>query len=144
MKALLPLIASLVSGEVGLMIGKAKRDAVFLAVIAFFAIVAIIFGLAALEVALAVRYGALYACLIIAVAALVICLVLFIAMKITDARARREIRRREADAAAYTSAAFTLLPAVFRSKEAMAVGIPLAALAGFLLVPRRSRKGRRD
>ncbi len=142
MKSILPLLASLASGEIGLAINNAKREAIFLAIIAFFALVAVVFALAAAEVALAAVYGPLYACLIIAGSALVLCVLVLVVMKIAMARARRRARlRREANQAAYTTAAMTFLPFALRSKAALAIGIPLAALAGYLLVPGRNRKG---
>ena len=140
MRRIFPLITGLVSGEVGMMIGNAKREAIFLAIIAFFALIAISFGLVAADVALAGVFGPLYASLIIAGSALVLCLLVFIAMKIAMARARRQARVRREAAAAYATAATTFLPFLLRSKSVLAVGIPLAALAGFLLVPGRSRK----
>lgn len=130
----------LVSGEVGVAIGNAKRQAIFLAVVAFFALVAVSFGLVAADIALAGVFGPLYASLIMAGAALVLCLLVLIVMKIVMARAHRQALKRREAAAAYATAAATFLPFLLRSKSVLAVGIPLAALAGYLLVPGRSRK----
>ena len=137
---LLPFMMGLVSGEVALMLGNAKRQAVFLAIIAFFALIAVSFGLVAVDMALAAVLGALYASLIMAGGALVLCLLVFIIMKIVMARAHRQAAKRREAATAYATAAATFMPFLLRSKSVLAVGIPLAALAGFLLVPRRSRR----
>jgi len=144
MKAFLPLVTSLISGEIGVAVGNIKRDGIFLAIIAVFGVIAVVFALVALESTLAYRYGSVEACLFIAGGALVIALILYIAMRIADARAKRKARlRREANnAAAYTTAAVTFLPFLLRSKATLAVGVPLAALAGFMLAPSRSRRRR--
>lgn len=140
MNRLLPLITGVVSGELATMIANAKREAVLLAVIAFFALIAISFGLVAAELALAGVFGPIWSSLIIGGAALFICLIVFIVLKIQTARARRQARERREAAASYATAATAFLPFVLRSKAAIAVGIPLAALAGYLLVPGKSQK----
>lgn len=134
MRALLPLLTAFASGELHESVRRAKRNAIFCAVMAFLALIAVAFALVAAQVFLASLYGALDAALIIAGLALAILIIVFVVMKIVAARARRRAReRRRANASLYTTAALTLVPYVLRSKTTLIVGVPLAALAGYFL-----------
>ena len=139
MGKLFPFLTTMISGELAIAIANLKREAVFLSVIAVFGVIAVIFGLVAADIALAGAVGALDAALIIAGSAVAICLLVFIVMKIVVARARRRARIRREAAAGYATAAAAFLPFLLRSKATLAVGIPLAALAGYLLFPGRSK-----
>lgn len=144
MKALLGLIPSLASDEIEIRVGRMKRRLVSLALIACCAVIAIGFAIAALEIWLAARVGPLNACLIIAAGFIVLALIILIAMKMSEARARRIQRmRREAHRAMYMAAAAAAAPAM-SSKSILTVGIPLAALAGFLLAGRAGRSSGDD
>lgn len=135
MRALLPFLTAFASGELHETVRRTKRNAVFYAMIAVLGIIVVIFALVALQIFLAGLYGPLKAALIIAGAALVLIILVFVAMKIVAARDRRRAReRRRANASLYTTAALTFIPYVMRSKVTLAVGLPLAALAGYFLL----------
>ena len=134
MRALLPFLTAFASGELHETVRRTKRNAVFYAMIAVLGIILVIFALVAAQVFLASLYGPLEAALIIAGAALVLIILVFVAMKIVAARDRRRALERRASTSLYATAALTLIPYVLRSKVTLAVGLPLAALAGYFLL----------
>lgn len=135
MRALFPFLTAFASGELRESIRRAKRNAFFYALIAFFALILVAFALVAGQIYLAGIYGPLNAALIIAGAALVIMVLLFIAMKISAARDRRRAReRKRANASLYTTAALTMVPYILKSRATLILGVPLAALAGYFIL----------
>ncbi|TPW26687.1 hypothetical protein [Pararhizobium mangrovi] len=137
MRSLLPLLTSFASGEVGLRIKNAKRQAVMMSIVAFFVLIAVAFGLIALEVYLARIYGNLGACLLIAIVSLVVGLVVLMASKFMQAKARRRaLRRRQENNAMFSAAAVSFLPYLLRSRATMLLGVPLAAAIGYMLMGR--------
>jgi NADH:ubiquinone oxidoreductase subunit 2 (subunit N) len=145
MKALLPFIVSYVSGELSRTIRTLKRKAILIALAGFFALVTVAFLLAAAEMALSLLFPPLFAALIIAGCAFVICLLFFIILQIVSASSRRRARHRRAEVPAYAAAAATAVPSVFKSKKTMLfAGIPIAALAGYLLFGRRRSRDDED
>lgn len=133
MTGLLGFISSLATTEISVRVGSAKRRAISIALVAVCALVAVGFGLAALTIWLAGLYGALNACLIVAAGFLIMALAIFVVSKMVEARARRIARRREADRALFLAAAMSAARSGFRSKTALAVAVPLAALVGIVL-----------
>ena len=84
-------------------------------------------------------FGPIIAALIIAGGALVLALAVYLGTQIGEGARRRRIaeRRRSSETGAFvTTAALTALPVILKSPTLRTVGIPLAALAAFMLLGR--------
>ncbi|MGN6548444.1 MAG: phage holin family protein [Pararhizobium sp.] len=135
MRAVFPFLTSLATGEVQDRVQGFKRSLALYAIVALFALITLVFLLVAAYTALMTAYGPIYAALILAGIAFVVCLIFVVAVKIAQARQRRRAReRRRASASLYTTAGLTLAPYLLRSKALMAIGLPIAGLAAFLLL----------
>lgn len=135
MRGLLPIITAFASGELHEGVRRAKRNAIFYAVVLFFGLIVVAFALVAAQIFLAGLYGALAAALIIAGVALVLLITACVAMRIATARDRRRAReRRHTNVSLYTTAALTLIPYMLRSRTTLLLGVPLAAIAGYFLL----------
>lgn len=132
-------IAAFFGVEVEALIDGFKRDALVSGLIAFCALIALVFLLIAGYVALSATMGPLVAALVMAGGALLLALLIFLVSKIgARKRKRRELeRRRKAEAGAVvTTATITALPALLRSPAGKRLGLPLVALAAYLLFRR--------
>ena len=133
---LLPILASVLGIEIEGLVARLKENAVAVAAIALFVLIAISFLLVAAYTGLALWVGPIWSPLIIAGAALVIALILFVALKIQSrAVARRAAERRQKDEATalVAGAALSALPELLKSPLLRNVGIPLALYAAVLL-----------
>jgi membrane protein DedA with SNARE-associated domain len=132
-------LAAVFGIEIESLVDRFKRDALVNGLIAFCALIAIIFLLIAGYVALAAAMGPLIAALVMAGGALVLTLLIFLISKIgARARKRRELERRRKNeaGAVVTTAAITALPTLIRSPLGKRLGIPLVVLAAYLLFRR--------
>ena len=145
LKLLAPLLTSVAAGEVGLVINRLKRNAVFAGIIAVLAIVGVIFLVVAAYIALAERYGEMHASLILAGSAFGLAIITYIIMKIVERAARnRQSERAKVDASALlTVAALAAAPVVLRSRALMMLAVPLVAFAGLSLLTKPKKKKRR-
>lgn len=137
LRLLLPL-ASLLGIEVDELVDRLRKDAIALAAMALFCLIAGIFLLVALHAAMVAWLGPIWGPLAIAGGALVIAGVIFITIKLIDnaAKRRAQARRHATDRTALvTTAAITALPMLMGSDLMKKVGLPLggALAAAFLL-----------
>jgi cobalamin synthase len=131
MGVLAPL-AALLGIETDALIDKARRQAIVLAVVALFGLIAVAFLLVALYLWLSVLWSPIIAALAIAIAAIVIALVVYGISRLSEgSKKAKEADRRRANetTAMMTTAAITALPVLFRSPLARSIGLPLAAIA---------------
>lgn len=142
LKLLTPLLTSLAAGEVGLAVGRAKRSAIFMTVIALLALIGLIFLLVAAYVSLTERYGEIYSALILAGCALGLAILAYVIMKISDSIARKQQRERaKVDASTVlTIAALAAAPAVLRSRVLLMLAIPAVAFGGLSLLTGKKKR----
>lgn len=141
---LLGPLAALLGIEIEAITDRVRTLMIVYAVIGTLTLTGLIFLLVAAYLALAGVIGPIYSALVIAVAMLVIAGIVLLAIRMGEARRRREIaqRRRSSEAGAFaTTAALTALPAVVRSPSLRLLAIPAVAAAAFVLV-RNARKGK--
>ncbi len=141
---LLGPLAALLGIEIEAITDRVRTLMIVYAVIGALTVTGLIFLLVAAYLALAEVIGPIYAALVIGVAMLVIAGIVLLAIRMGEARRRRDIaqRRRSSEAGAFaTTAALTALPAVVRSPSLRLLAIPAVAAAAFVLV-RNARKGK--
>ena len=145
LKLLAPLLTSVAAGEVGLVINRLKRNAVFAGIIAVLAIIGVIFLVVAAYIALAERYGEMHASLILAGSAFGLAIITYIIMNIVERAARnRQSERAKVDTSALlTVAALAAAPVVLRSRALMMLAVPLVAFGGLSLLTKPKKKKRR-
>jgi hypothetical protein len=145
LKLLAPLLTSVAAGEVGLVINRLKRNAVFVGVITVLAAIGVIFLVVAAYIALAERYGAMQASLFLAGIAFGLAIIVYIIMKIVERAARnRQHERAKVDTSALlTVAALAAAPIVLRSRALMMLAIPIAAFGGLSLLSKTKTRTRR-
>lgn len=135
---LLALAASVLGIEVDELLEHFKKNAMAWSAVALFALIALAFGLVALNAWFTLMWGPIVAPLIIAAGALVIALAVYAVIAITDGIAERRAAERRNSAektALVTTAALTALPLVLKSDLMKKVGIPIggALAAAYLL-----------
>jgi hypothetical protein len=139
----LATLASLAGIEVDELLARLRRNAVAFSIVGILGLLGIVFLLVALNAALTLYIGPVWAPLAIAGGALFIALCVFVGIRIADAAAaRREAERRKAAerTALATSAVLTALPMVMRLEIVRKLGIPLGgALAVAYLLAHGSR-----
>ena len=129
---LLAPLAALLGIETDALIDKARRQAIVLAVVALFSLIAIAFLLVALYFWLSTVWSPMIAALAIAGGAIVIALLVYGISRMTEgSKKAKEADRRRANetTALITTAALTALPMLFRSPAARTIALPLAAVA---------------
>ncbi|SDO70186.1 hypothetical protein [Phyllobacterium sp. OV277] len=139
LKLLAPLLSSAVSGELGSAVNRAKRRAIFLALIGILSVVGAIFLLVAGYIALAERFGELHAALILAGGAFVLALLAYIVMKISEIIARKRQRERSKvdKSTLLTIAALATAPTVLKSRGLLMLAVPVIAFAGLSLLTKK-------
>lgn len=142
LKLLTPFLTSLAAGEVGIAIAKAKRSAIFLAVIAVLAAIGIFFLLVAAYIMLAERYGEMRASLTLAGCAFGMAILAYVIMKISEAVARNRQRDRAKieTSTLLTIAAFAAAPTVLRSRALLMLAVSIAAFGGLSLLTRKKTR----
>lgn len=143
LKLLTPFLTSLAAGEVGLAIARAKRSAMFMAIIAIFAAIGFFFLLVAAYIMLAERYGEMRASLTLAGCGFGLAILAYVIMKISEAVARNRQRDRAKveTSTLLTIAALAAAPAVLRSRALLMLAIPVVAFGGLsLLTKKRTRR----
>jgi len=145
LKLLAPLLTSVAAGEVGLVINRVKRNAVFAGVIAVLAAIGVIFLVVAAYIALAERYGEMRASLTLAGSAFGLAIITYIIMKIAErAERKRQRERAKVDTSALlTVAALAAAPLVLRSRTLMMLAVPLVAFGGLSLLTKPKTKTKR-
>lgn len=130
LKALMPLLSALAGEELKLMANRTKRAAIFGAVIAIFAIIAVAFLCVAAFLALAQSYGGPLAALILAALSLIAALLILAVLTIqAAAEARKRKQKIEADKTAMmATAAIATVPAILK-RPILAAALPLAGIA---------------
>jgi hypothetical protein len=146
LKLLTPLLTSLAAGEVGLAVSRAKRSAIFTAVIAILAAIGVIFLLIAAYIVLAERYGEMYSALILAGCAFGLAILTYIIMKISEAAAKKRQRERAKidTSALLTIAALAAAPAVLRSRTLLMLAVPVIAFSGLSLLTKKKKRRSAD
>ncbi|MGO4447806.1 hypothetical protein AB4Y96_02685 [Phyllobacterium sp. TAF24] len=139
LKLLAPLLSSAVSGELGSAVNRAKRRAIFLALIGILSVVGAVFLLVAGYIALAERFGELHAALILAGGAFVLALLAYIVMKISEIIARKRQRERSKvdKSTLLTIAALAAAPTVLKSRGLLMLAVPVIAFAGLSLLTKK-------
>ncbi len=136
MGTLASLISALASGEAIAAMRRARTAAVFYGLAAIAAVCGLGFLLGAAYIWAADRYGSMAACLGFAAGFLVIAgLILLIHQLTSGRRARRRVRRRNADLKALgITAALAVLPALLKGKggKGLILG-PMIALAAYAI-----------
>ncbi len=130
MGLLVPL-ASLFGIEVKALIDDARRNAIAMAAVALFGLIAFCFLLVAAQLALSMVMPPLFAALTIAGVSAVIAIAIFSVIQIVASRRKRreaERRRSSETTALVTTAALTALPLVFKSPLMRNIGLPLVGL----------------
>lgn len=138
--AFLGPLAALLGIEIDVLVERVKRNAMTLGVVAFLALIGIVFLLVAINVALTELVGPLLAPLILAgVAGLAAAIVWFAADTGEKRRARRAAeRRRSADTTALvTTAALTALPLALKNPTLRVLALPASAVLGYMLLGKR-------
>lgn len=136
MNFMVPL-ASLLGLEVDHIADRIKHAVVVNAFIIVFGLMGAGFLIAAGFMALAQIVGSIYAALIFAGTFLLLALAVYAGMRIGEGRRKREIvekRRSSETNALLTTAALSALPMVLRSPLLRTIGLPVAAVAAFLLI----------
>lgn len=136
MNFMVPL-ASLLGLEVDHITDRIKHAVVVNAFIIVFGLMGAGFLIAAGFMALAQIVGGIYAALIFASTFLLLALAVYAGMRIGEGRRKREIvekRRSSETNALLTTAALSALPMVLRSPLLRTIGLPVAAVAAFLLI----------
>ena len=128
MRALWELLRGAAASEVGLWQDHARRRAGLLVMLAFFAFMALLFGMALLVVLLSIRLGLLAALALALGLAVLGCLVVIVALMI-EARAHRRHQAEQAAARRRLAevALLTLLPGM-KGGTALLVGLAVLAL----------------
>ncbi len=139
LKLLAPLLSSAVSGELGSAVNRAKRRAIFLALIGILSVVGAIFLLVAGYIALAESFGELHAALILAGGAFVLALLAYIVMKISEMIARKRQRERSKvdKSTLLTIAALAAAPTVLKSRGLLMLAVPVIAFVGLSLLTKK-------
>lgn len=139
LKLLAPLLSSAVSGELGSAVSRAKRRAVFLALIGILLAIAGVFLLVAGYIALSRHFGDVYAALILAGGAIVLALLAYIIMKVAETVARKRQRERSKvdTSTLLTVAALAAAPTVLKSRGLLMLAVPVIAFAGLSLLTRK-------
>ncbi|PSH64374.1 hypothetical protein CU102_22075 [Phyllobacterium brassicacearum] len=142
LKLLTPFLTSLAAGEVGLAIGKAKRSAIFMAIIAILAAIGVFFLLIAAYIMLAERHGEMRASLILAGCAFGMAILVYVIMKISVAmaRSRQRDRAKIETSTLLTIAALAAAPAVLRSRALLMLAVPIVAFGGLSLLTRKKTR----
>lgn len=135
---LLALAASVLGIEVDEVLEHVKKNAMAWSAVALFALIALVFVLAALNAWFTLLWGPIVAPLAIAAGALLVALGIYATIAISDGIARRHAAQRRNAAektALVTTAALTALPLVLKSDLMKKVGIPIggALAAAYLL-----------
>lgn len=142
MQLLVPL-AGLLGIEIELLVQRLRQSAVIYGLIGLSALLALAFGLVALDLWLATLIGPILAALAIAGAFLVIALMAWLVLAVGNSRREkaRALRKRSTDGTALiTTAALTALPMLIGNPGVRRVGLPLGALAAVLLLMRGEGK----
>ena len=138
--AFLGPLAALLGIEVDALIERLKRNATTIAVVAFLALIGVVFLLVAANVGLTELVGPLFAPLILAaVAILASAIIWFSADAGEKRRARRAAeRKRSTDTSALiTTAALTALPLALKNPTLRLLALPASAVLGYMLLGRR-------
>lgn len=141
------LFIALATAQFGELKSYTGRRVGHVALLAFFGLLALGFGLAAATTALAAEFGLLYALLIMAGAALFGCVVLMIVMNLAERKHRRlALEREEMRARLKNLALMTALGGTATGKPGIAkvVGLGVVGLATLLAVNSARRKGGDD
>lgn len=145
LKALLPLLSAMAGEEMKFAAGKARRAAIFGAVVAVLAIIAVTFLCVAAFLALAENYGGPLAALILAALSLILALIVLAVLKIQSAaEARKRKEKVEADKSAMiAAAAIATVPAILK-RPILAAALPLAGLALVSLLSDKKKQPPKD
>ena len=138
--AFLGPLAALLGIEIDVLVERLKRNATTITVVAFLALVGVVFLLVAANVALTGLVGPLFAPLILAgIAILAAAIVWFTADAAEKRRDRRAAeRRRSTDTTALvTTAALTALPLALKNPTLRLLALPASAVLGYMLLGRR-------
>jgi hypothetical protein len=138
--AFLGALAALLGIEVDALIERLKRNATTIAVVAFLALVGVVFLLVAANVGLAELVGPLFAPLILGALSLAIAGTVWLVADAGEKRRARVAaeRRRSSDTTALvTTAALTALPLALKNPALRLLALPASAVLGYMLLGRR-------
>ena len=138
--AFLGPLAALLGIEIDTLIERLKRNAATIAVVAFLALIGVVFLLVAANVALTELVGPLFAPLILGVAAMAVAAIVWFTADGAEKRRARQAadRRRSTDTTALiTTAALTALPLAFKNPALRILALPASAILGYMLLGRR-------
>jgi uncharacterized membrane protein len=130
-------LAALIGIEIHSITERAKNAAILYALTVVFGVTALGFGIGAAYMATAGALGGLYAALIFAIAFLVLALITWAVIKIGEGQhqAKKFSRKKSSETGALvTTAALTALPILLKSPLVRTLGLPAAAVAGYLFV----------
>jgi hypothetical protein len=138
--AFLGPLAALLGIEIDVLIERLKRNATTLAVVAFLALIGVVFLLIAANVALTELVGPLLAPLILAGTSLVIASIIWFVSDSGEKRRARVAaeRKRSTDTTALvTTAALTALPLALKNPTLRLLALPASAVLGYMLLGKR-------
>jgi len=135
---LMALAASVLGIEVDELVHRLRRNAMAIGVVAFFALVGVVFLLVALNAWFSAMWGPVVGPLVIGIGGMVVAALTWAGVSAAEAIARRRAAEKRSSAektALVTTAALTALPLVLRSSLMRRVGLPVggALAAAFLL-----------
>ncbi|TIP02100.1 MAG: phage holin family protein [Mesorhizobium sp.] len=142
MGTLVSLISALASGEAMAALQRARITAIIYGFAAIFALCGVGFLIGAAYIWLAARYGPLATSLGFGIGFLVLAGLIIVIHKLTaSARAKRRVRRRQADMTAVgVTAALALLPALARSRGGLAaIAAPALAVVAYAIYRENTR-----
>lgn len=138
--AFLGPLAALLGIEIDVLVERLKRNATTIAVVAFLALIGVVFLLVAANVALTELVGPLLAPLILAGVAIIAAAIVWFAADAAEKRRARHAaeRKRSTDTTALvTTAALTALPLAFKNPALRLLALPASAVLGYMLLGRR-------
>ena len=140
MHLLVPL-AALLGIEVESITARVRNTIIVNVVMFGLALVGVVFLIVAGFLALADRYGGIYAALILAGIFIVLALAVYLGTRIGENRNRRQAaeKRKSTETSAFvTTAALTALPVVLKSPMGRAIALPAAAIGAYFLMRKQN------
>lgn len=138
LKLFTPIISALVSSEVQAATERAKRSAIFYAIMVIAAVIGVFFLLIAAYFTLATRFGLVNSALLITIGCAIVTIIAYTINRLLDNAQRRRLEQRRAAIdinTALTAAAVATVPSLLK-KPVLTAALPLVGLLAFTLLSR--------
>ncbi|MDR0252400.1 MAG: hypothetical protein LBI75_04385 [Brucellaceae bacterium] len=146
LKLFTPVISAILGSEVQAVTQRAKRSAIFYALIAFALLMGAFFLLLALFFFLMMKFGLIISALIMAAGCVVLAVIAYLINHVLDQAEKRRLEERRAAIdtnAALTAAAVAAVPALLK-KPLLGIALPVAGLLAVTLLSRDKKTGKSD